>query len=223
MKKIEKEKKVKKKKNVLNRLLLCILIVGVVLLGYFVYTNFFKKNNVVSAPKVVDEIKNFDYTVNENDTKLFKSTFNELKKVLSAKEVDKKAYAEYVSKLFVIDFFSLSNKTSKNDVGGVQFVFSSYKSDFIDYARDGIYKQVNNAIDGNKNDSLPTVTKINISKTDEVSPNAVFPNIDFGEGAVGYEVTLDWEYENGSGFQHSSTLTIVTDKEKLSVAKMTEE
>ena len=217
------EKKVKKKKNVLNRLLVCILLVGLILLAYFVYTNFFKKNNVVSAPKVVDEIKNFNYTVNENDTKLFKSTFNELKKVLSTKEVDKKAYAETVSKLFIIDFFSLSNKTSKNDVGGVQFVFSSYKSDFIDYARDGIYKQVNNAIDGNSNSSLPTVTKINISKTDEVSPGNIFPNIDFGEGAVGYEVTLDWEYENGEGFQHNSTLTIVTDNEKLSVAKMTEE
>ncbi|MBQ3474584.1 MAG: hypothetical protein IJH20_00210 [Bacilli bacterium] len=220
---MKKEKKVKKKKNVLNRLLLCVLLVGVILLGYFVYTNFFKKNNVVSAPKVVDEIKSFEYTVNENDTKLFKSTFNELKKVLSTKEVDKKAYAEAVSKLFVIDFFSLSNKTSKNDVGGVQFVFSSYKSDFIDYARDGIYKQVNNAIDGNKNDSLPTVTKVNISKSEEVSPSSIFPNIDFGEGSVGYEVSIDWEYENGDGFQHNAKLIVATDKEKLSIVKMTEE
>lgn len=220
---MKKEKKVKKRKNVLNRLLVCILIVGVILLGYFVYTNFFKKNGVVSAPKVVDEIKNFNYTVNENDTKLFKSTFNELKKVLSAKEVDKKAYAETISKLFIIDFFSLSNKTSKNDVGAVQFVFSSYKSDFIDYARDGIYKQVNNAIDGNKNNNLPTVTKVNLTKSEEVSPSSIFPNIDFGEGAVGYEVSLDWEYENGEGFQKKATLIIVTDKEKLSVVKMTEE
>lgn len=220
---MKKEKKVKKKKNVLNRLLLCVLLVGIILLGYFIYTNFFKKNNVVSAPKVVDEIKSFEYTVNENDTKLFKSTFNELKKVLSAKEVDKKAYSEAVSKLFVIDFFSLSNKTSKNDVGGVQFVFSSYRPDFIDYARDGIYKQVNNAIDGNKNDSLPTVTKVNISKTEEVSLSSIFPNIDFGEGSVGYEVSIDWEYENGDGFQHNAKLIVATDKEKLSIVKMTEE
>lgn len=219
----KKEKTVKKKKNVLNRLLLCIILVGLVFLAYFVYTNFFKKNGPVDAPKVVDEIKSFNYVVSENDTKLFKDTFNELKKVLSAKEVDKKAYAETISKLFVIDFFTLGNKTSKNDVGGVQFVFSSYKSDFVDYARDGIYKQVSNSIGEKKNNDLPVVSKVEITKTEEVSPASVFSSIGFGEDAIGFDVTINWEYENGSDFQKSTTLTIVSDNDKLSIAKMTEE
>lgn len=219
----KKDKTVKKKKNVLNRLLLCIILVGLVFLGYYVYTNFFKKSGTVEAPKVVDEIKNFNYVVSENDTKLFKSTFDELKKVLSAKEVDKKAYAETISKLFIIDFFTLENKTSKNDVGGVQFVFSSYKSDFVDYARDGIYKQVNNSINEKKNENLPTVTKVEITGTEEVSPSSLFSSIGFGDDAVGYQISLKWEYENGSGFQNSSTLIVITDNDKLSVARMTEE
>ena len=51
---------------------------------------------------------------------------------IEAKEVDNKKYAEAISKLFVIDFFTLDNKSSKNDVGGVQFVYTSYKADFIE-------------------------------------------------------------------------------------------
>ena len=219
----KKEKKVKKKKNVLNRVLLCIILVGLVFLTYYIYTNFFKKSGSVEAPKVVDEIKNFNYVVSENDTKLFKSTFNELKKVLSEKEVDKKAYAEAISKLFIIDFFTLGNKTSKNDIGGVQFVFSSYKPDFVDYARDGIYKQVSNSIGESKGNDLPIVSKVEITKTEEISPANVFSSIGFGEDAIGFEITINWEYESGSDFQKSSTLTIVTDNDKLSVAKMTEE
>ena len=99
----------------------------------------------------MDSIKNddVDYIVSDTDTKLFKENFNELKKILNAKEVDNKKYAETITKLFVIDFFTLSNKTSKNDVGGVQFVYENYKKDFIDGARDSLYKQVHSLVTDN--------------------------------------------------------------------------
>ena len=207
-----------------KKLFLCLVLVLLILGGYFVYTNFFKEKQV-SAPKIVDEIKKFNYVVNENDTKLFKKTFGELKDVLSKKEVDNKKYAETISKLFVIDFFNLENKTSKNDVGGVQFVYNSYKTDFVDYARDGIYKQVSNSIDSKKNTSLPQVTSVKVTKTDTVVPSSIFEHEDFANEteANAYEISVEWTYKNGSGFQDKAVLVVVKDGDKLSIAKMSEE
>ena len=215
------KKKSNKSKKSLKKFLICIILVALIVGGYFGYNKFFKKDEV-TAPKVVDEIKEFNYVVNEKDTKLFKSEFSNLKKILSAKEVDNKKYAESISKLFIIDFFNLDNKTSKNDVGGVQFVYSSYKTDFIDYARDGMYKQVTNKIDNNNKQTLPEVTSIEVSNIEEVDSSSIFDGIDFGENTKGYEVKVSWKYKNGSGFQDSAVLTIVQDQEKLSVAKMEE-
>ena len=217
-------KKKKKKMNNLGKFLICIIFVLLLVGGYFAYNKFFKKGEV-TAPKVVDEIKDFNYVVNENDTKLFKTTFNELKKVLSKKEVDNKEYAETISKLFIIDFFTLDNKTSKNDVGGVQFVYSSYKSDFIDYARDGIYKQVTNHIDNKDSQNLPLVTSVKVTKSDTVVPSSVFENAAFANEteANAYEVNVEWTYKNGDGFQDKAVLTVVKDGDKLSIAKMSEE
>ena len=216
----------KNKKRMSNKkkLLICFILVVAIVGGYFVYINFIAEKQV-SAPKVVDEIKEFNYVVNENDTKLFKKTFKELKDVLSKKEVDNKKYAEVISKLFVIDFFNLENKTSKNDVGGVQFVYNSYKTDFVDYARDGIYKQVANSIDSKKNTSLPQVTSVKITKTDTVVPSSVFEHEDFANEteANAYEIGIEWEYKNGTGFQNKAVITVVKDGDKLSIAKMSEE
>jgi peptide/nickel transport system ATP-binding protein len=72
----------KKRKTIRGKLLLCVLVVLLIVGGYFGYTKFYSKTTV-KAPKVVDEIKSFGYVVNDKDTKLFKTTFNELKKVFS--------------------------------------------------------------------------------------------------------------------------------------------
>lgn len=222
MSKNKKQKKIKK--NNLKKLFFCIVFVALIMLIYYVYDSFIKDRNTVTAPKVVDEIKlkSINYVVNENDTKLFKDNFEELKKVLNDKKIDNKKYAETVSKLFVIDFFTLSNKTSKNDIGGVQFVYSSYKTEFVDFARDGMYKRVNNSIEDGNNSNLPTVKSVNVSNVEEIDPSAIFSNIDFGEDKVGYEVTLDWTYKNDDDYQDSTTLTIVNDGKKLSIGKMAE-
>ncbi len=208
----------------IRKFILCLFLLGIIFLAYHVYNSFFNKATEVTKPKVVDEIKTFNYALNENDTKLFKDTFKELKKVLSEKEVDNKKYAETVAKLFIIDFFSLDNKSSKNDIGGVQFVYSKFKTDFVDYARNSIYKQVNNNIDSKEKQNLPLVDSIKINSVEEVVPSQIFEHPDFSESNEpdAYEVSLDWSYKNNDNFQTSTVLTIVKDGSKLSVAKMTE-
>lgn len=218
-------RKEKRRKRISNKkkFLLCLFLIMIAMGSYFIYDSFFKEKEV-TAPKVVDEIKKFNYVVNENDSKLFKTTFKELKEVLSKKKIDNKKYAEAVSKLFIIDFFNLNNKTSKNDVGGVQFVYSTYKTDFVDYARDGMYKQVSNKIDTKQKQNLPEVTSVEITKVEEVVPANIFEhkNLQNDTEADGYEISITWKYKNGNGFQNSAVLTVVKDGDKLSVAKMEE-
>lgn len=204
-------------------ILLCLIGISIAVGGYFVWNNFIKPKT--NKAKVVDSIKNddVDYIVNDSDTKLFKDNFNELKKILTAKEVDNKKYAETITKLFVIDFFTLSNKTSKNDVGGVQFVYESYQKDFIDAARDGIYKQVHSVVtDDKSNKDLPTVSKVTIDDIDEISPSSMFEGFGFTEDQVGYMVNISWEYKNKDDFQNNATIIIVPDGNKLSVGRMQE-
>ena len=217
---MKKETKKKRKMKPIKKLLLLLIVVAIIIGGFIGYQKFFKKDNAKKV-KIVDSIKNdnVDYVVNENDSKLFKKTFEELKKVLNAKEVDNKKYAETISKLFVIDFFTLSNKTSKNDVGGVQFVFDGYKTTFVEYARDGIYKQVLANDGGQINNSLPTVKSVTVNSVEEVSPAGMFAT-PFAEDAVGYEVRLSWTYENDDSFQSEAVIVVAPDGEKLSLVKM---
>ena len=217
---MKKEPKKKKKLTPIKKLLILLLIVALIIGGFIGYQKFFKKDTTKKV-KVVDSIKNdnVDYVVNEHDSKLFKKTFEELKKVLNAKKVDNKKYAETISKLFVIDFFTLRNKTSKNDVGGVQFVFDGYRTTFVEYARDGIYKQVLANDGGQINNSLPTVKSVTVNSVEEVSPAGMFAT-PFAEDAVGYEVRLSWTYENDDSFQSEAVIVVAPDGEKLSLVKM---
>ncbi len=218
---MRKEKRVRIKPT--TKILLGLIIIAILIGGFFVWNNFIKPRS--NKSKVVDSIKNedVDYVVSDSDTKLFKDNFNELKKVLNAKEVDKKKYAETIAKLFVIDFFTLSNKTSKNDVGGVQFVYGGYQTDFVEGARNTLYKQVGSTASDEKiNANLPTVTKVQIDDIDEISPYNMFEGNYFTEDQVGYMINISWEYKNKDDFQKNATIIVVPDANKLSIGRMQE-
>ena len=107
-----KAKKKNKKKKVIIVLILIILIV----VGVFAYTTLNKGNDKIEEKeKVVDSIKDFDYTISDTDTKLFKTKFNELKKELKKSTIDNKKYSKLVAELFIIDFFTLDNKITNKE------------------------------------------------------------------------------------------------------------
>jgi hypothetical protein len=221
----DKKKKNKKpltKKQKRKRIIITFLIIILAVLLVVFAINVGKKDENENTKKVVDEIKKFSYTVSDTDTQLFKDKFKELKVVLTKKNIDNKEYAKLISELFVIDFYTLDNKTTKNDVGGVQFVYESYKSDFVDKARDGMYKQVKSNIDNDRKQSLPEVSSIKVESIEEVVPSTIFESDDFKNEteASAYEVKLSWTYKNNDSFQKEATIVVVKDGEKLSIAKL---
>lgn len=219
-----KRKKQEKRKNNKKKLIIFVLVLILAVALVVFALNNGKKDNVDEGKKkvVVDEIKEFSYTVAKSDTKLFKDTFKELKTELSKKEVDNKNYASLVSKLFVIDFYTLSNKSNVNDVGAVQFVYSGYTTDFVEYARKGMYKQVKSNLDNNRQQELPEVATVTIESIDEVVPSSILENEAFKDvtEANAYEVKINWTYTKSNDFQTSATMLIVKDGDKLSVAKL---
>ncbi len=199
-------------------LFIIMLILIVIAICYFTFT----KPDDGGKKKVVDEIEKFSYTVSDSDTKLFKDTFKELKKLLSQDDYDKSEYAKLVSELFIIDFYTLDNKVTKNDVGGVQFVYTPYQSQFIDKARDSLYKQVISNIDNDRSQQLPEVDSVEVVSIEDVVSSSIFDIEDFKNvtDTDSYEVQLKWTYKNNDNFQNEATLVLVKDSDKYSVAKL---
>lgn len=222
MSKRKKNKKPLTKKQKIRKIFVTVLILILAILLVIFAINIGKNNEDDNKKKVVDEIKKFSYTVSETDTKLFKDKFKELKVVLTKKDIDNKEYAKLISELFVIDFYTLDNKNSKNDVGGVQFVYESHKTDFVDKARDSIYKQVKSNLDNDRKQNLPEVASVEVSSIEDIVPSTVLESEDFKDvkEANSYEVKLSWTYKNNDNFQDEATIIVVPDGEKLSIAKL---
>lgn len=140
-------------------IIIFLLIVGALVLLYY---NFFNKNNKVDEVFIADSIIDYDYTLYSNKSDLYKSNFKVLKNILSNKSVNYEEYAKTVSKLFVIDFYSLDDKITNTDVGGVVFIHPSIRENFILKAEDTIYKSIISNLDGKRVQVLPEVKDVEV-------------------------------------------------------------
>lgn len=209
------KRKISKKKVSIFVIILIVIVAAIIGLCLFLG----KDNSGDNTIKVesVDKIEGYDYTLKSNATKYYKSLFKELKEVLEADDVDESKYADLVVKLFVADFFNLDNKSTKNDVGGVQFVYKDFHSDFKKLASSSIYKNVESDLYGNRDQSLPIVTKVSVEK----GTNGEFK---YGNetDSEAYVINFDIEYKEDLGYQNSGTITLIHNDKKLEVASLEE-
>lgn len=211
MKRTQRKKNNKKKPRILILVIVAILtIMG----GVFVKQTFFGKK-AVQAAKVVDKLDKYGYTLEDNATKYQIELFKELKKVLSDTTVDEEKYASLVGQLFLTDYFTLNTKSSKNNVGGVQFVYKDYQDNFIKQATDQVYKYVESNIYGNRKQELPVVSKVTITDVSEASYDYLDETDD-----KAFTVECAIEYEKDMGYQTNATLVLVHANDKLEIVKM---
>ncbi len=71
--------------------------------------------------------------------------------------------AKQVGVSFVYDFFMLSNKESSDDVGGLQFIPSSYIRSFMAYAKAYYYSNYGTIVNEYGKESLPQVINVNVN------------------------------------------------------------
>lgn len=208
----------KRKLSIRKIVIFLLLIILVCALGYFAYTKFVSNHNPSEEIKEVDTIKGYDYTLRANATDYYKSLFKELKETLEAKDVDQNKYAELVGQMFVAAFFNLDNKVSKTDIGGVQFVYSDYRSDFEKYASHGMYKTVESNVYGDRKQELPVVSKVEV----KLLKNEPFKYGDKTDDDA-YHLSFKVYYKEDLGYQTSGELVLIHNGKKLEVAQMTDE
>ena len=116
-----KRKRRKLKKKVIVLLVLIVILICLVI-GLVIYMKHNEKQDNPTDKKVVDKIPEYGYVLESNKSKLYQDLFKKLVDVLKEKEVDEEEYARLISQMAVADFYNLDNKTSKNDIGGTQFI-----------------------------------------------------------------------------------------------------
>lgn len=186
-----------------SKIILLFIVVGIILFSVLfikVYNDFIKDN---SAQKQISSIEYYGYTLNSNDTDLYKSYYKELDKVLKEKQVDYRSYASLLSKLFIVDVYSLNNKLASTDIGGLEFIHPDLKENFKENMSETLYKYVESNIDGKRTQELPIVKEIKVDNVFETKYTYNDTEYD------AYLVNTNWTYEKDLGYQTSSKLTVI--------------
>lgn len=212
----KKKKKVSKRK-IRNFILFLVLILLVVCVIFGLKSSFSNKKKAQADVKVEYKLDDYGYELMENESKYYKDLFNELKGVLSESDVDEEEYASLVSQLFLSDFFHLKNKITRNDIGGTQFVYESYRSDFEKKAKDGVYRYVESNIYGDRKQDLPEVSSVSIDNIEQIEYEYLN---EIDEEAYSIDATIS--YVSDMGYQEQATLILVHTNNKLEIVKMSE-
>lgn len=191
----------------INNIITIVIIILILILFFLVFGILNELKKEVNETVTLEIIENYNYKLTDSDTNYYKSVFKELKNVLKD-EIDKEAYVSIISKLFVIDFYSLKSAINKNDVGGVQFIKEEYQEKFIKIAKDSIYSNIENNIYGDRTQKLPDVIKVEIAEINEIDDI--------------YLVVLNITYEEDLGYAEKVKLTLENNENKYEIIKVDE-
>lgn len=125
-------------------ILILVIAIGLTSYGIYITRDTTPQNTVVK--------KEFLYIAQENETNLLKDIYNKLKIAFDSN--DKSEIYKLVSAYFAVDYFTLVNK-EKDQIGGSDYFYEDKRDNFISYAKEDYYKNVNTLIeDGNNNQEV---------------------------------------------------------------------
>lgn len=194
--------------NTLNKIITILIVISFMILVFLIGNIIKDLTNKVKETETLDTIDNYSYVLTDSDTDYYKEQFKELKKILQAEEVNEEEYAKTISKLFLIDFYSLASSINKNDVGGSQYVEEAYRDTFIRKAKDTIYANVENNIYGDRKQELPNVTQVEITKITKTK--------------TGYETQASITYDKEFGYAKEVILTLTKKENILEISSLKE-
>lgn len=194
--------------NTLNKIITILIVISFMILVFLIGNIIKDLTNKVKETETLDTIDNYSYVLTDSDTDYYKEQFKELKKILQAEEVNEEEYAKTISKLFLIDFYSLASSINKNDVGGSQYVEEAYRNTFIRKAKDTIYANVENNIYGDRKQELPNVTQVEITKITKTK--------------TGYETQASITYDKELGYAKEVILTLTKKENILEISSLKE-
>lgn len=173
----------------------------------------FSDVNKVVVKEEVSKIDFYGYSLSNSDSELYKNIYNDLDDVLSKEAVDYSSYASLISKLFVIDLFTLDNKLTSTDIGGLEFVHNDFKANFSEYMGSSLYNHVLSNIDGKRTQKLPVVKDVVINKVNDIK--YTYNSVEYDS----FEVDCNIVYEEDLGYQKNIKLTLIKDDRILYIVK----
>lgn len=199
-----------------RRILTILLIIAIAIGGYFAYKTFID-NGEVKEVKVIHRIPKYGYELKDNKDSKYRKMFYSLEKILKKSNVDEEKYAKKISEMFIYDFYTLSNKSAKTDIGGTDFVYDKILDNFILNAEDTYYKYVESNIYNQRHQQLPTVSSIKINSVEK----AKFKYYDKTDDEA-YKVKASWTYNSGKydSYQKEATLIFIHDGIKLVLVEL---
>lgn len=206
-----------KLKKSIKRLIIILVIVIAVVVAVFTVSKLIPKEEEVKEVKVINTIGKYGYELKDNKSKKYKALFKDLAKILKEKEVDEKAYAGKITEMFIVDFYSLADKSSKTDIGGVDLVHPDILANFLVNAENTFYKFVESNIYNNRKQQLPEIDTVTVESVEQV-PYTYQDKTD----EAAYTVKVNWTYkgENFVDYQKSATLVFIHQDKKLYLVEL---
>lgn len=206
-----------KLKKSIKKVIIVIVIIIALIAIIFIGKKLLPQKENIKEPKVLNTINEYNYVLKDNKSKKYQASFKELSKILSEENVDEVAYVNKITEMFIMDFYSLIDKTSKTDVGGVDIVYPDILENFLKNAENTFYKYVESNIYNNRNQKLPEVEKVTINST-EVIPFTYGTTTDDNA----YEVKASWNYTTTdfSDYQQEATLVFIHQDKKLYLVEL---
>lgn len=155
-----------KRKSIVIICLLLVLSIG----GYGLYKQMPSKQETSVNKRV------FNYQANENETFLMKNVYNQLK--LAFDSNNQEDIYQLVGTYFAIDYFTLSNDNDTSVIGGIEYFYQPKKDDFITYAKQDYYENIESLIANHQN-------------TQEV---VSYDILSYGESTISLEDLQDYSY-----------------------------
>lgn len=194
-----------KKIKIFEKINIILLIVTIIICILYAVFNFLLKKD--TNHKVENITSKFNYVLYERDNENYKKEFENLKSILKEEPLNYEEYANSISKLFIMDLYTLSNKRSNQDVGGVQYIEKTYKDNFVLNMSDNMYKYINQA----KN--LPTIKEVFVTKIEKTEYKYKDNNYE------AYSLNLKWEYNKDYEYEKEGKLTLIKDNDQLFIVE----
>ena len=203
--------RLKKKVKVILSLAIILIIAG---LAFLAYESFRPKD--AKTATIENEIEEYGYTLKSTRNNRYKKMFQELQTILNKNEVDEKDYLEQISKMFIIDFYTLDDKLANTDVGGIDFVHTDAKTNFLEKAEDTVYKYLESDIYGNREQVLAEVTEVTVENIENIEYTI---GTDFTDDFA-YQVEVSIKYKEDMDYPTKAILIFVHEDNKLSLVEM---
>lgn len=185
---IEKERlimKNKKQKNIMVFITVALAIAVGVISGYFFLKGNEEKPGKVPLVQQKEDV--MSYPRSDEETDLMEDIYDNLLLAIEAKDDAK--IQEYVAAYFVADFFTWTNKSGREDVGGLTYVLPDARIDFGKYATNYYYVNFDEHLETYGQKGLPEVESYTVESVG--ASDFVYEKIGSSDS---YDVSLKLQY-----------------------------